>query len=89
MLCGEAPLPIDAPLSRIHVPVLYIGAGGGVGALGTAALDQVGTSDTTALVIEKVGADQRVSDYGHSDLLFADDADSLVWQPLTAWLKAR
>jgi hypothetical protein len=89
MLCGEAPLPIDAPLSRIHVPVLYVGAAGGVGALGTAALDQVGTSDTTALIIEKLGADQRVSDYGHSDLLFADDAATLVWQPLTAWLKAR
>ena len=79
MLCGENP-PVDAPLSQVRVPVLYIGAGNGVGELGVYTTTQVSSTDVTSMV---------VPGFGHADLLFADDAEVLAWQPLAAWLVTR
>jgi len=87
LLCGAAPLPVDAPLSRIHVPLLYIGAAGGVGSLGLHATTQVASADVTTLVIQRFRSPaHRAEDFGHADLLFAQDAPALVWQPLATWL---
>jgi hypothetical protein len=86
LLCGSGTQPIDAPLSRIHVPLLYIGAAGGVGSLGLHATTQVASTDVTAFVVRRFGPDQRAADFGHADLLFASDAPALAWQPLAAWL---
>ena len=86
LLCGQSAQPVDAPLSRIRVPLLYIGAAGGVGSLGLYATTRVASTDVTTLVVQRFGADQRAADFGHADLLFAADAPSLVWQPLAAWL---
>ena len=86
LLCGDAPLPIDAPLSRIRVPLLYIGAGGGIGTYGLHATTQVRSTDVTAFVVQLFDETRRADDYGHGDLLFASSAESRVWQPLAAWL---
>jgi hypothetical protein len=83
-LCGDGTTPIDAPLSRIHVPVFYIGAAGGTGEDGIAATTQVSSSDVTTLVVSVT--DDVLTDYGHGDLLYAEDAAALVWQPLATWL---
>ncbi|MBX3157033.1 MAG: hypothetical protein KF773_13745 [Deltaproteobacteria bacterium] len=85
MLCGEH-LPIPAPLSNIRVPIFYIGAAGGVGALGVGATTLTSSTDIRSLVVQRHGAEQRTADFGHADLLFADDAPALVWQPLASWL---
>ena len=85
MLCGEAP-PIAAPLADIRVPVLYIGAAGGIGSLGVHSTTQVASADTTALVVRRFGPERRAEDFGHADLLFAEDAPALAWLPLAAWL---
>jgi len=79
MLCGNN-APVDAPLSRITVPLLYLGAELGVGALGLHSTTEVSSSDVTALV---------VPGFGHADLLFAAKAEALAWEPLTAWLLTR
>jgi hypothetical protein len=84
--CGTTPPPIVAPLSQIHVPVLYLGAAGGFGAHGLFTTTELGTSDITTLVVHRFGADRVAEDIGHGDLLFATDAPSFAWQPLTAWL---
>jgi hypothetical protein len=86
-LCGVAP-PVDAPLSRIRVPLFYIGAAGGVGDLGIHATQQVSSTDVTTLVVRRFGPERRAEDFGHADLLYADDAAVLAWQPLAAWLAA-
>jgi hypothetical protein len=86
LLCGEGVPPVDAPLSRIRVPLLYLGAAGGVGSLGLHATTQVASTDVTTLVVQRFGPAQRAADFGHADLLFADDAPALAWQPLAAWL---
>jgi hypothetical protein len=86
LLCGEAPLPVAAPLSNIRVPLLYLGAAGGIGSLGLHSTTQVASADVTRLVVQRFGADRRAEDFGHADLLFANDAPALAWQPLAAWL---
>lgn len=83
-LCGDGTTPIDAPLSRIRVPVLYLGAAGGTGVGGLPATTQVSSSDVTTLVVSVT--DDVLQDYGHADLLFAGDAATRVWQPLATWL---
>jgi len=84
-LCGQAP-PVDAPMSRIAVPLLYLGAAGGVGALGLDTTQQVSSHDVTTHVFQLFGADQADADVGHGDLLYAGRARAQVWQPLAAWL---
>ena len=74
-LCGNG--PIAAPLSNIHIPLLYLGAAGGVGAHGLYTTTQVSSTDVTTRI---------VPDYGHGDLLFATTAPQLAWQPLATWL---
>lgn len=83
-LCGDGTTPIDAPLSRIRVPVLYIGAGGAVGTLGEYATTQVSSHDVTSLIVSI--SDDPFTDYGHADLLYAGDARTRVWEPLARWL---
>ena len=86
LLCPTAAQPVDAPLSRIRVPVLYLGAAGGVGALGIYSTTQVSSADVTSLVVQRFGAERVAEDFGHGDLLFATDAPALAWQPLASWL---
>lgn len=86
LLCPTATQPIAAPLAQIRVPLFYIGAAGGVGSLGVYATTQTSSPDVTSLVIQRFGADQVAEDFGHGDLLFAQDAPTLVWQPLASWL---
>lgn len=83
-LCGDGTTPIDAPLSRIRVPMLYIGAAGGTGDGGLATTTQVSSTDVTTLVVSIT--DNVLTDYGHGDLLYANDAAARVWLPLASWL---
>lgn len=85
LICGEAP-PVDAPLSRIAVPLFYIGAAGGVGDLGIYSTTRVASTDVTTLVVRRFGPERRAEDYGHADLLYASSARALAWEPLAAWL---
>ncbi len=86
LLCGDGSAPVNAPLRRIRVPLFYIGAAGGVGSLGIHATTQVSSPDVTTLVVQRFSDAERAADFGHADLLFADDAPTLAWQPLVRWL---
>jgi pimeloyl-ACP methyl ester carboxylesterase len=87
MTCGEGPLPVDAPLSRIEIPLLLLGAAGGYGDHALYSTTQVSSTDVTTLVIRQLPVDREAEDYGHADLLYADDAPAVAWQPLLAWLR--
>ncbi len=87
LLCGDA-APVDAPMARIRVPVLYLGAAGGAGELGVYTTTQVSSTDVTAIVARRLPPGQEAEDVGHADLLFASDAPTLAWQPLATWLAA-
>jgi hypothetical protein len=87
LLCGEAPLPIDVPLSRIRVPLFLIAAAGGYGDRAVFTTTQVSSTDVTTLVIRRLPAAREAEDFGHGDLLFARDAAALAWRPLLSWLR--
>jgi pimeloyl-ACP methyl ester carboxylesterase len=86
--CGEPPFAVDAPASRIRVPIFYLGAAGGYGDHGLYSLAQTSSTDITTLVIRKLPAEQELEDYGHGDILFAADAAEVAWQPLAEWIRS-
>lgn len=86
--CEATDVPFDDHLAEITVPVFYVGAGGGFGELGIYTTSLLGSTDVRTLVINKVPAEQRLLDYGHADLFLANDAQTLVWQPILDWVRA-
>jgi pimeloyl-ACP methyl ester carboxylesterase len=87
MICGDAP-PVNAPLSQIRVPLLLLGAAGGYGELGRYATTQVSSTDVTTHMVRLLPVEQEAEDFGHADMLFSPQAETLVWQPLLSWLNA-
>lgn len=87
LLCGDAPLPADVPLSRIEVPLFLLGAAGGYGDRALFSTTEVSSADVSALVIRKLAPEDEAEDYGHADLLYASDAPELAWEPLLQWLR--
>lgn len=86
--CEATNVTFDDHLADITVPVFYIGAGGGFGEFGIYTTTLLGSTDVTSLVIHKTPPEQRLFDYGHADLFVANDAETLVWQPMLDWLTA-
>jgi hypothetical protein len=86
LLCGEGPMPVNAPLAAIRVPLYYLGAAGGIGVNGLHATTRVSSTDRTINVVQRYAATERVRDFGHTDLLLAADAQMLAWAPLATWL---
>ncbi|HXY00553.1 MAG TPA: hypothetical protein VEI54_06505 [Candidatus Limnocylindrales bacterium] len=75
-------------LGEVKVPILYVGAAGGIGRYGEYTTTVTASKDVTIHIVQVQPDDMRAVDYGHADLLTARDADSLVWQPILNWLKA-
>ncbi len=84
--------PYDDHLAEITIPVYYVGAAGGFGAYGTYTLDLLeSSSDKESLIVELYPVppyppEAVAIDYGHIDLMFADNAETLVWQPIYEWI---
>ncbi len=81
--CGTSPRP---ELSKIRVPLFYLGAAGAFGDSGLYSTTRVSSTDVTTLVVHRFGPERVAEDFGHGDLLYAADATTLAWQPLAAWL---
>lgn len=84
--CGDGSGPIDVDLSRIRVPLFYLGAAGGYGDHGLYSTTRVSSTDVTTSVIRRFGPEGAFEDFGHGDLLFASEAPDLAWRPLAQWL---
>jgi pimeloyl-ACP methyl ester carboxylesterase len=87
LVCGDAPLPADVPLSRIRVPLFLLAAAGGYGDHSLHSTTQVSSTDVTTLVVRQLPVEREAEDFGHADLLFSPNAAALAWQPLLAWLQ--
>lgn len=83
--CAEADVPFDDHLADVAVPILYLGAGGGLGTLGFHMSALTGSDDVTHHVASVAGV-PPILDIGHADLLMADDAPALAWDALRDWL---
>ncbi|WP_257455828.1 hypothetical protein [Archangium lipolyticum] len=81
--CGTSPRP---SLANIRVPLFYLGAAGGFGDHGLYSTTRVSSTDVTTLVIHRFGPERVAEDFGHGDLLYAEDAPTLAWGPFAAWL---
>jgi hypothetical protein len=87
MWCGSPTLPYTQWLGQVKVPVLYVGAAGGVGRFGLATLSRLGGKDVTSYVVQRLADSDRALDYGHADLFLAADADTTVWSRIVDWLE--
>jgi pimeloyl-ACP methyl ester carboxylesterase len=84
--CGDAPLPLADHLADITIPLYYLGAAGGFGDHGLYTTTLVASTDVTTNVIRRLAPEREAEDFGHGDLLYAEDAPELAWQPLAAWI---
>lgn len=75
-------------LGDIRVPIFLVGAGGGFGHYADYTTTLTASADITIDVVQLLSDDQRGEDYGHADLLEASNAETLVWQPILAWIQA-
>ncbi len=87
MWCGAPGVPYDDYLHEVKVPVLYVGAAGGFGRQGLYSLGLLGSTDVRQLVVKRMSDADRALDYGHADLLMADNAPTAVWTPVLDWLR--
>ncbi|WNG33108.1 hypothetical protein F0U61_05365 [Archangium violaceum] len=86
--CGVKDLPYDDHLSKVKVPVLYVGAAGGFGAYGEYVVKNLlGSKDVTIHQVQRLPDAYRAADYGHADLFLASDAEKTVWAPIYEWMK--
>jgi len=76
----------DVPLSRIRIPLLSIAAAGGYGERTRHSVAQTSSTDKLAYVIRTLPAAREAEDFGHADLLFAEDAPLRAWLPLLLWV---
>lgn len=84
--CGMAPLPLVDHLADITVPIYYLGGAGGFGDHGLYSTTLVSSTDVTSHVIRRLAVENEPEDFGHGDLLYAEDAPALAWEPLAQWL---
>jgi hypothetical protein len=83
-MCDEEDVTFDDYLCQISVPILYLGAEGAFGSYGHYTSSLTSSQDITNHTISL--RTPRVLDFGHGDLILADDAPGLVWEPLRQWL---
>jgi hypothetical protein len=86
LVCDTQDVPWDDHLGQITVPVLYLGAAGGVGDDGIYSTTLLGSHDVTTHVVRLKPAAQQPFDIGHVDIWTATNAQSLYWQPLLDWI---
>ncbi len=87
MWCGAPDVPYDDHLAQVKVPVLYVGAAGGVGHYGLHSLSLLGSTDVSTHVVKYLPDVYRAVDYGHADLFLANNAASVVWAPILDWVQ--
>ena len=86
-LCG-LDVPYDDHLKDVKVPVLYMGAAGGVGSYGEYSVRLLGSTDVTFHIVRTRPESERARDFGHADLFLARDAKAWVWSPLLRWVQS-
>jgi len=84
MMCENDDTPFLDNLADVTVPILYVGADGGFGTSGLYSTTLLGSTDRETLLIDRTLG--QLTDYGHSDLFLASDAETLVWSPIYDWI---
>ncbi len=86
--CARDDVPWDDHLADIDLPVLYIGAAGGIGEYGHDTLDRLTAADVTVETFA-FNAPARANELGHFDLILGTDGPTTVWPRINEWLASR
>jgi hypothetical protein len=84
--CNERDVPWDDHLDRVHLPILYLGAGGGFGQLGAYQTTLVDSADATVVIVREQREDLAALDIGHADVFQAAVSRDLFWEPIRDWI---
>ena len=82
-----AEVSFDDHLDDIRTSVFYVGAAGGFGNLGIYTTTLLGSQDVTSLVIDLQPPANQLAEFGHADIFLANNAQTLVWQPILSWIQ--
>jgi hypothetical protein len=85
--CDEVDVSWDDHLADITNPILFIGAGGGIGPAGNYVNTLVGSDEVASLIVSTAPVPEI--DFGHVDLFYGTNAPELVWQPILDWIDSR
>jgi len=80
--------PHDDHFAEITVPILNLGAYGGLGYPSEYAFSQVGSTDVTHHIIQLRPDGEGLLDFGHIDIFIGSNAEELAWRPLLDWINA-
>lgn len=86
--CDEVNVPGFEYMNQINVPILYVGAAGGIGEAGYYTLTLTGSEDISKFTVQLLPDKKRGYDFGHGDLVTARDAEKLVWERILNWINA-
>ncbi len=86
IMSDQVEVPYDDYLQEITIPVLYVGAAGGMGTYGTYTSTLLGSLDKSSIMVQLEDSGAEALDFGHADLIWSDKAPSLVWQPISHWI---
>lgn len=86
IICDEQDVPWDDNLATVDMPILYLEPAGGIGTTGRHTLTLFGSNDVQISTASLLPPEQVAEDFGHIDLFTAEQAPSLVWQPLLEWV---
>lgn len=83
----EQEVIFDDYLNQIEVPILYVGAAGGMGYYLDHSKSLLPNSNITDLFVSlNLPPELAVFDYGHTDLFLASNAEEVVWSPILNWI---
>lgn len=86
--CGQTNAPFTEHLDQIAIPILHVGAAGGIGKAGFYTATFTKSKDVKTILVQRLADDKRQEDFGHADTVLADDAETLVWKPILDWIVA-
>jgi hypothetical protein len=84
--CGEAPSPLVEHLEEISVPIIQVGAAGGLGEKGYYTATQTSSRDITKVIVQMLPDEMRQQEFGHVDTIMARGVETLARKPLVEWL---
>ena len=78
--------PFDDHLGAVQVPILNLAPAGGFGEQSKYTTTLLANTDITHLMPTLNPPEAVLLDYGHIDIFLANNAETLVWQPIVEWI---
>lgn len=83
--CDEVDVPFDDWLGDVAVPILAVSAAGGA-APQPYTPSLTASHDVSQFTVQFLPDEMHSLDFGHADLVTANGAQALVWQPILDWI---